>query len=71
MCWLQESRSRSSKRIEQAAAEAVPDRGNHQVLIIPARPDIMRSPTSLTSQPGRRFGAVALHNRALRIMRKR
>ena len=29
----------------------------------------MRSPTSLTCRPQRHFGAVALHNRALRIIR--
>ena len=28
----------------------------------------MRSPTSLTRRPQRHFGAVALHNRALRII---
>src|ERR1700726_300437 len=31
----------------------------------------MRSPTSLKCKPNRHFGAVAWHNRALRIMRKR
>jgi hypothetical protein len=33
------------QRMKQAAAEVAPDRGDHQVLIIPALPDIMRSPT--------------------------
>ena len=31
----------------------------------------MRSPTSLICRPHRHLGAVALHNRVLRIMRKR
>ena len=43
-------RSCSSKRMEQATAEAAADRGSHQMQIIPARPDIMRSPPSLTSR---------------------
>ena len=37
--------------------------------VSPVRAGIMQSPTSLTCRPLRLFGAAALHNRALRIIR--
>ena len=66
MCWLQGSRSRSSKRMKQAAIEAAPDRAITKCYS--RAPRYYAESNATHKSAGRTFDAPALHNRALHIM---
>src|ERR1035441_835022 len=72
MCWFTRPRNWFGRKDGTGLlVERLPkvDSNHRTRLPSPVRAGIMQSPTSLTCRPLRLFGAAALHNRALRIIR--
>ena len=73
MCWFTRPRNWFGRKDGTGLlVERLPkvDSNHRTRLPSPVRAGIMQSPTSLTCRPPCYFGVGALHNRALRIIRK-